>query len=87
MTKVATNPADVARAVAAFADRAGCNLAHALIICAKQAGIRSDSYEFDEVARLAGLPYCRILDLYVDPETKRKAENLGFAQAHRALAG
>lgn len=85
MTKEPANPTAVAHAVIALAERSG-NLAHALVTCAKRAGIRSDSYEFDEVARLAGLPYCRVLDLYVDPETKRKAEKLGFAQAHRALA-
>jgi hypothetical protein len=86
MTKLSANPNTVARAAVALAQSHTCSLAQALVTCTKEAGIRSDSYEFDEVARLAGLPYCGALDLYVDLETKRKAEELGFVHAHRALA-
>jgi hypothetical protein len=32
-----------------------------------------------------GTVYCRVLDLYVDPQTKARAEALHFTQAHRAL--
>lgn len=65
--------------------RKGYALFGALVACAEAAGIKPDSDEFDAAAALVGLPYCRALDLYVDPKTKRRAEELGFAQAHRAL--
>lgn len=80
MTKAA-----IALAAIALAERQGCHLLDALAICAEKAGIRPYSNAFDGAASLAGLPYCRSLDLYVDPETKRKAELLGFAHAHKAL--
>lgn len=49
-------------------------------------GVRPDSEDFDAAAELAGVPYCRALDLYVDRETKARAEGLHFTQAHLALA-
>lgn len=48
-------------------------------------GVAVGSEEFDEAAALAGQPYCRALDLYVDRETKRRADRLGYHQAHLAL--
>lgn len=47
--------------------------------------MRPYSEYFDDAARLAGVPYCRALDLYVDRETKRRADRLGYGQAHLAL--
>lgn len=43
------------------------------------------SEEFDEAAALAGQPYCRALDLYVDRETKRRADALGLGMEHLAF--
>jgi hypothetical protein len=63
----------------------GYGLFGTLEACARAAGVKPDSEEFDEAAALVGLPYCRVLDLYVDPETKRRAEELGFTKAHQAL--
>ena len=82
---------DVSQRATAIAQRAlalaeqGHSLFGALDICARAAGLKPDSVEFDDAAALVGFPYCRVLDLYMDPETKRRAEELGFAQAHRAL--
>jgi hypothetical protein len=33
-----------------------------------------------------GLVYCRALDLYVDAQTKARAEALHFTEAHHALS-
>ena len=43
------------------------------------------SEDFHEAAALAGQPYCRALDLYVDRETKRSADALGSGMAHLAV--
>ncbi|MGD3045313.1 hypothetical protein WMO33_08250 [Xanthomonas oryzae pv. oryzicola] len=48
-------------------------------------GVAVGSEEFDEAAKLAGQPYCRALDLYVDRETKRRADALGSGMAHLAF--
>lgn len=48
-------------------------------------GVAVGSEEFDEAAALAGQPYCRALDLYVDRETKRRADRLGPGMAHLAF--
>lgn len=48
-------------------------------------GAKWDEKVFDEVAALVGMPYCRALDLYVDPDTKARAEALHFTEAHHAL--
>ncbi len=34
---------------------------------------------------LAGQPYCRALDLYVDRESERRADALGLGMAHLAF--
>lgn len=57
----------------------------ALMWFSQVAGIKRDSEEFDAAAAAVGLPYCRALDLYVDPETKVRAEALHFTEAHRVL--
>lgn len=61
------------------------DLLAALAERAEVAGVRPYSDYFDDAARLAGMPYCRALDLYVDRETKRRADRLGDGQAHLAL--
>lgn len=65
--------------------RTGRDLLASLAERAEAAGVRPYSDYFDDAARLAGLPYCRALDLYVDRETKRRADRLGYGQAHLAL--
>lgn len=52
---------------------------------ARRYGIAPGSERFDQAAEAAGMPYCRALDLYVDHETKARAEALHFTEAHRAL--
>lgn len=65
--------------------RTGADLLASLVEKAEAAGVRPYSDYFDDAARLAGMPYCRALDLYVDRETKRRADRLGYGQAHLAL--
>ena len=65
--------------------RTGGDLLASLAERAEAAGVRPYSEYFDDAARLAGMPYCRALDLYVDRETKRRADRLGYGQAHLAL--
>ena len=40
---------------------------------------------FDDAAALAGVPYSRPLDLYVDRETKRRADALPYDRLHLAF--
>ncbi len=65
--------------------RLGCGLLDALAQQAERVGVRPYSDYFDDAARLAGLPYCRALDLYVDRATKHRADELGFERAHLAF--
>ncbi|MEJ1140284.1 hypothetical protein [Stenotrophomonas sp. CCNWLW162] len=65
--------------------RTGRDVLESLAERAEAAGVRPYSEYFDDAARLAGVPYCRALDLYVDRETKRRADRLGYGQAHLAL--
>lgn len=65
--------------------RTGDDLLASLAERAEAAGVRPYSEYFDDAARLAGMPYCRALDLYVDRATKRRADRLGYGQAHLAL--
>lgn len=89
-TKLACYPANHPVAVAlfgiAYALRHSADLLSALAEYAESVGVRAYSDEFDEAAELAGLQYCRALDLYVDRETKRKADALHFSCAHLAFA-
>lgn len=57
----------------------------ALELRARRFGIAPGSERFDQAAEAAGMPYCRALDLYVDRETKARAEALHFKDAHLAL--
>ncbi|HTN84980.1 MAG TPA: hypothetical protein VL242_14880 [Sorangium sp.] len=65
--------------------RTGGDLLASIAERAEAAGVRPYSDHFDDAARLAGMPYCRALDLYVDRDTKRRADRLGHQQAHLAL--
>lgn len=79
------HPVAIALAGMVGALRTGGDLLASLAERAEAAGVRPYSDYFDDAARLAGMPYCRALDLYVDRETKRRADRLGYGQAHLAL--
>ncbi|WP_329860934.1 MULTISPECIES: hypothetical protein [Stenotrophomonas] len=79
------HPVAIALAGMVGALRTGGDLLASLAERAEDAGVRPYSEYFDDAARLAGMPYCRALDLYVDRETKRRADRLGHGQAHLAL--
>jgi hypothetical protein len=81
----ARHPVAIALAGMARAARLGCDLLDALAYQAERAGVAPYSDDFDEAAALAGTPYCRALDLYVDRETKRRADFLGSERAHLAF--
>ncbi|AVJ32384.1 hypothetical protein CLM74_06125 [Stenotrophomonas sp. MYb57] len=81
----ADHPVAIALTGVAVALRTGGDLLDALAEQAEAAGVRPYSDYFDDAARLAGIPYCRALDLYVDRETKHRADRLGYGQAHLAL--
>lgn len=82
----ANHPVAIALVGIAYALRHGADLLCAMAEYAESVGVRAYSDEFDEAAELAGVPYCRALDLYVDRDTKRKADALHFSRAHLALA-
>ncbi|WP_028920646.1 hypothetical protein [Pseudoxanthomonas suwonensis] len=79
------HPVSIALAGMVGALRTGGDFLAPLAERAEAAGVRPYSDYFDDAARLAGLPYCRALDLYVDRDTKRRADRLGYGQAHLAL--
>lgn len=81
----ADHPAAIALAGIVSALRTGRDVLESLAERAEAVGVRPYSEYFDDAARLAGVPYCRALDLYVDRETKRRADRLGYGQAHLAL--
>lgn len=89
MTERRTYPADhpvtIALVATASAVLLRVPLFDALVARAGSYGIKPGSARFDEAADWAGMPYCRALDLYVDRQTKARAEALHFTQAHRAL--
>lgn len=60
-------------------------LIDALADTAERVGVPFGSERFDEAAAMAGIPYCRSLDLYLDRQTQREAEALPFHLAHMAL--
>lgn len=88
-TKLESYPEDhpfaIALAGMARALRLEDTLIDALATQAECAGIRFGSQTFDEAAEIAGQPYCRALDLYVDRDTKRHADALHFSEAHLAF--
>lgn len=81
----ACHPAMLAIAALVAAMQHRCDPFPELEAAATRNGVPVGSDEFDDAARLAGLPYCRALDLYVDRDTKRRADRLGHQQAHLAL--
>lgn len=63
----------------------GRELIETLADTAERVGVPFGSERFDEAAAMAGIPYCRSLDLYLDRQTQREAEALPFHLAHMAL--
>ena len=49
---------------------------------ARRVGVAPFSPEFDEAAALAGMPYSRAWDAYLDRETWAQAERQPLAHAH-----
>ena len=88
-TKLPVYPADhpVALALCAMfsALATGRELIDTLADTAERVGVPFGSERFDEAAAMAGIPYCRSLDLYLDRQTQREAEALPFHLAHMAL--
>lgn len=60
----------------------GGNLLDALVETATSAGVKPFSDEFDLVAAMAGLPYSRAWDAYLDRETWALAESRPLAHVH-----
>lgn len=87
--KLPVYPADhpVALALRAMfsAMSTGNNLLDTLADTAERLGVPFGSERFDEAAAMAGIPYSRSLDLYLDRQTQREAEALPFHLAHMAL--
>lgn len=82
----ASHPAALALGGLAHALRSGRDLLQALAEQAECVGVKPYSDEFDDAAALAGVPYSRPLDLYVDRETKRRADALPYDRLHLAFA-
>ena len=60
----------------------GGNLLDTLVETANSAGVKPFSDEFDEAAAMAGLPYSRAWDAYLDRETWVLAESRPLAHVH-----
>jgi hypothetical protein len=88
-TKLPAYPADhpVTLALLAMCSvlATGSNLLETLAATAERADVPFGSERFDEAAAMAGIPYCRSLDLYLDRKTQREADALPFNLAHMAL--
>ncbi len=88
-TKLPVYPADhpVALALCAMFSslNTGRELIETLADTAERVGVPFGSERFDEAAAIAGIPYCRSLDLYLDRQTQREAEALPFHLAYMAL--
>ena len=86
MNKQAVYPAHHPVAVAlgglARALRSGADLLDALAEPADSVGVKPYSDEFDEAAALAGMPYSRAWDAYLDRDTWAEAERRSLAHAH-----
>ena len=63
----------------------GRELIETLADTAERVGVPFGSERFDEAAAMAGIPYCRSLDLYLDRQTQNEADALPFHLAHMAL--
>lgn len=82
----ASHPVAIALAAIGHAITAGIGVVRALDEQARDAGVMPGSDAYDDAAELAGFPYCRALDLYVDRSTRDRANKLHFTEAHLALA-
>ena len=78
----ARHPVAVALGGLARALRSGADLLDALAEQAASAGVKPFSDEFDEAAALAGMPYSRAWDAYLDRETWAQAERQPLAHIH-----
>jgi len=81
----ADHPFAIAVAAMARAVRTGNGMIQALDEQARTANVLPGSEAYDDAAELAGFPYCRALDLYVDRSTRDRADKLHFTEAHLAL--
>lgn len=59
-----------------------CSLLDALVDTATGAGVKPFSDEFDKAAAMAGLPYSRTWDAYLNRETWALAESRPLAHMH-----
>lgn len=75
----ARHPVAVALAAIAVALRSGADLLDALAEQATSVGVKPFSDEFDEAAALAGMPYSRAWDAYLDRATWAEAESRPLA--------
>ncbi|MEF8699547.1 MAG: hypothetical protein V5B33_09550 [Candidatus Accumulibacter sp. UW20] len=78
----ARHPVAIALTAMAHALRTGADLLGALAEQARSVGVAPWSPEFDEAAALAGMPYSRAWDAYLDRETWAQAERQPFAHVH-----
>ncbi|HCU2041220.1 TPA: hypothetical protein OUI29_000858 [Pseudomonas aeruginosa] len=75
----ARHPVAVALGGLARALRSGADLLDALAEQAASVGVKPYSDEFDEAAALAGMPYSRAWDAYLDRDTWAEAERQPLA--------
>ena len=75
----ARHPVAVALGGLARALRSGADLLDALAEQAASVGVKPYSDEFDEAAALAGMPYSRAWDAYLDRDTWVEAERQPLA--------
>lgn len=78
----ASHPVAVALGGMVRALRSGAVLLEALAEQARLVGVAPFSPEFDEAAALAGMPYSRAWDAYLDRETWAQAERQPLAHIH-----
>lgn len=76
------HPVALALTGMARALRTGADLLEALAEQATRVGVAPFSPEFDEAAALAGMPYSRAWDAYLDRETWALAERQPLAHIH-----
>ncbi|OZA27355.1 MAG: hypothetical protein B7X91_08795 [Hydrogenophilales bacterium 17-64-11] len=81
-TYEARHPVAIALAGLARALRSGADLLDALAEQAASVGVKPYSDEFDEAAALAGMPYSRAWDAYLDRDTWAEAERQPLAHMH-----
>lgn len=79
------HPVAMALAAIGRAITGGTDVVRALDEQARAANVLPGSEPYDDAAELAGFPYCRALDLYVDRSTRDRVDRLHFTQAHLAL--